>query len=263
MRAVTLAVDPILPTLKNDFVCGYTDISNKKFAGASGKHKPTENAVHTTNGAGPHNIQIFVMASDGVILHCLPGYWKPEDLHKELLFAKAVNEVWQNNSLTVPQKREMFQEMHIAHIKEHDKGMSKRSRMQGFDLIYEAKHNPHSDFFYNPARVDKSTGHTPKKNVKTVDIVMHERMAQRPFVEFAHFDADVFSSYGKPMYDKQEQFRMANGKIAPGAPVGEAPMIGNTPKAHPIKTGLKKTGGMIVQTTINQAIRIGVRAIMP
>ena len=260
---MTLAVDPVLPTLKNDFICGYTDISNEKYAGASGKHKPTENAVHTTNGAGPHNIQIFVVAPDGVILHCLPGYWKPQDLHGELLFAKAVNEVWINQSLTVPQKRDMFKEMHLAHINEHDKGMAKRSHMQGFDLVHEAKNNPNSDFFYNPAKVDRSSGHTPHDNVKTVDIVMHERMAQRPFVQFEHFDSEVFSSYGKPLYDKHEQFRLANGQIAPGADLSQAPMIGNTPRAHPIKTGLKKTGGRIVQTTVNQAVRMGIRAIMP
>lgn len=263
MRAVTLSVDPIFSALKSEFVCGYSDISDKKYAGASGKHKPSENAVHTTNGAGPHNIQIFVLAPDGVVLHCLPGYWKPQDLAGELEFAKAVNDIWQNNSLTVPQKRQMFAEMNLAHIKEHEKGLSKRSHMQGFDLIHEAKTNPHSDFFYNPARVDSTSGHTPKENVKTVDIVLHERMAQRPFVPFEHFDAEVFSSYGKPLYDKHEQYRLANGSIAPGSDLGQAPMIGNTPKAHPIKTGFKKTGGMIVQTTINQVVRYGMRAILP
>lgn len=249
--------------LRSEFVCGYTDISNKKYAGASGKHSPTENAVHTTNGAGPHNIQIFVLSHDGTVLHCLPGYWKPQDLHQELVFAKAVNEVWKNKNLTVPQKRIMFSELNMAHIEEHDKGLSKRSKMQGFDLIHEGKHNPNSDFFYNPAKVDRQTGRTSKDNVKTVDIVMHERMAQRPFVQFEHFDADVYSSYGKPMYDKHEQYRMANGQIAPGSNLGEAPMIGNTPKAHPIKTGLKKAGNTIVQTTVNQALRYGLRSILP
>lgn len=260
---MSLSVDPVFASLKSDYICGYTDISNKKYAGASGKHKPNENAVQTTNGAGPHNIQIFVLAQDGTVMHCLPGYWKPDDLHNELVFANSVHDIWQNNSLSIPQKREMFVEMNLAHIKEHDKGLAKRSQMQGFDLVHEAKHNPHSDFFFNPAAVDSSTGHVDKRNVKSVDVVLHERMAMRPFVQFDHFDADAFSSYGKPLYDKQEQFRLADGKIAPGADISSAPMIGNTPRAHPIKSGLKKTGGMVVQTTINQVVRYGMRAIMP
>lgn len=263
MRAVTLSVDPVFSKLKDNYICGYSDISNKKFAGASGKHKPDQNAVHTTNGAGPHNVQIFVIAPDGVVLHCLPGYWKPEDLGHELDFAQSINEVWQNPNLTVTDKRQMFSEMNMAHIKEHDQSLAKRSRMQGFDLAYEAKHNPRSDFFYNPAKVDSTNGQTPKENVKSVDVVMHERMARRPFVPYQHFDVEVFSSYGKLLYDKHEQFRLADGSIGPGANLNDAPMIGNTPKAHPIKTGIKKTGGQILQTTVNQAVRYGIRAIMP
>ena len=45
-------------------------------------------AVFTTNGAGPHNIQMFVLAPDGTVLTCLPGYWQSDDLAGELNLAE-------------------------------------------------------------------------------------------------------------------------------------------------------------------------------
>jgi hypothetical protein len=39
---------------------------------------------------------------------------------------------------------------------------------------------------------------------KTVDQVVHERMAQRPFVAHESFDVESFSDYGKMRYDKHE-----------------------------------------------------------
>jgi len=105
---VSLSTDPTFSVLKKDFVCGYKDISHKHWAGASGKHRPDENAVDTTNGAGPHNIQMFVMTPDGVVLHCLPGYWKSEDLASELQFAEKINQVWQDPHMTSTRKTSLL-----------------------------------------------------------------------------------------------------------------------------------------------------------
>ncbi len=247
--------------LKNDFVVGYRNIENQKYAGASGKHKPDEAAVDTTNGAGAHNLQIFVLAADGTILTCLPGYWHAQDLEQELALARQLNAVWTNADLSLTDKKAQFTKMQLAHIVEHDRGMASRSHMQGFDLKYEAK-KPASDFFYNPRAVNPTTSDTPARNVKTVDIVMHERMASHPFEPYERFDVAQYSDYGKPTYDKHEQYLDASGKIAPGADLASQPMIGNTPKAHPIKTQAKRTGSRVARTTLNQGMRYGIRALM-
>jgi len=78
--------------------------------------------------------------------------------------------------------------------------------------------------------------------VKTVDVVMHERMAQRPFVDYKDFDVPQFANYGKNEYDKHEQFRMANGQIAPGADLKSEPMNRQRSRAHPIETQVKRQG---------------------
>jgi hypothetical protein len=253
---VSLSTDPTLTLLKNDFVCGFKDISRKSWAGASGKHEPDETAVDTTNGAGPHNIQMFVLTPDGVVLHCLPGYWHSGDLASELQFAEKLNSVWKDPNTTREQKDKTFTQMQLRQISMEPPGMGKRSHLQGFDLKEEAKKRPNGGFFWNANAVDRSSGNTDPKNVKTVDIVMHERMAARPFLTYKEFDVPNFSDYGKNEYDKHEQFRMANGQIAPGADLKSEPMIGNDPRAHPIETQVKKQG----KFALMQALRFGLSA---
>jgi hypothetical protein len=241
--------------LKNDFICGFKDISHKHYAGASGKHKPDENAVDTTNGAGPHNLQLFVLTPDGTVLHCLPGYWHSKDLASELQFAEQLNELWKDPTLSAEQKRAKFSEMNLEQITMEPPGMSKRSHMQGFDLKEEAKKRPNNGFFKDPRLVDRMAGTTPPYNVKTVDVVMHERMAQRPFIAYADFDVANYSAYGKNEYDKHEQFRMANGQIAPGSDLRSEPMIGNDPRAHPVETEVKKQAPRIARMGLNYLLR--------
>ncbi len=251
---MSLSQDPTFSLLKNDFVCGYRNIDGKHWAGASGKHPVGDQAVDTTNGAGPHNIQMFVLTPDGVVLHCLPGYWHSQDLASELRFAEQINTVWLDSKLTREEKDAKFTQMNLRQIALEPPGMSKRSHLQGFDLSDEAKKRPHGGFFYNPALVDQKSGHTDDKNVKTVDIVMHERISSTPFVPYKKFDVADYVNYGKNEYDKQEQFRMANGQIAPGAKTGSAPMIGNDPRAHPIQTQVKRQGKSAVLSLIRAGI---------
>jgi hypothetical protein len=259
---VSLSSDPAFSILKDDFVCGFRDIANQKYAGASGKHMPNENAVDTTNGAGPHNIQMFVLDPDGTVLTCLPGYWHAEDLAPELMLAESLDKVWHDPALTLPEKKAKFTQMQLAHIAAHPKGEANRSHMQGFDVQYEAKNNPNSDFFYNPRAIDPSSGQTPHNNVKTVDIVMHERLADRPFVPYDRFDVATFSSYGKLKYDKEEMFRDSTGKIATGANLSDEPMIGNDPKAHPIKTEVKRTGKQVARQSLSTFLRYGLGSLI-
>jgi len=242
--------------LKNDFVCGYRDIENKKWAGVSGKHRPDGQAVDTTNGAGPHNIQIFVLTPDGIVLTALPGFWHSEDLARELQLAQKLNQVWVNPNLTRGQKDEIFRQMQLAHIKEHPQAEHNRSQIQGFDVAYEVEHRLYqTDIFYDPHAINPATRKVPPGDTKTTDIIMHERMARQPFVPYDDFNVVAFSDYGKPMYDKQEDFRMANGQIAPGARTGQEPLIGNDPRAHPIKTEVKKEGASIARQALTTMMR--------
>ena len=189
--------------LKNDFVCGTFNIVGQPYCGQSGIHPIDESsAVFTTNGAGPHNIQMFVLAPDGTVLTCLPGYWESDDLATELNLAKDLYKVYKDPALTMAQKKLKFTEMHLAHIKQHSPAMVKRSKMQGFDMKFEAKNRATtSDTIYS------STGGDPKMGgiqFKTTDVIMHERMAMRPFLKYSQFDVAQYCDYGRPKYDKKE-----------------------------------------------------------
>ncbi len=68
---MTLCQEPLFSLLKNYFVCGYKDITGQDYAGSSGHHGKTGKAVKTSNGAGPRNLQLFVLAKDGTVLTCI------------------------------------------------------------------------------------------------------------------------------------------------------------------------------------------------
>jgi hypothetical protein len=114
---VSLSQEPAFSVLKNELVCGYRDISKESFAGFSGKHDVGGQAINTTNGAGPTNLQTFLMAPDGTVLHCLPGYWSPSDLVSEIEFAGRLYDVWSDQKLSSSQKNNLFSSMHLSHIK--------------------------------------------------------------------------------------------------------------------------------------------------
>ena len=258
---MSLSQDPAFSILKEQFVCGYHDISHEKYAGASGKHLPDQNAVDTTNGAGPHNIQMFVLAPDGTVLTCLPGYWHSQDLADELAFAATLQQVWANPEMSLDQKKAEFQRLQLARIQEEAPGEAKRSHMQGFDIQYEAqKKLAYTDVFYNPRMVDPTGKHIPPNLVKTTDVIMHERMAARPFVPYKKFDVAAYADYGKPVYDKHEMYRTADGSIPAGTDLKSEPMIGNDPRAHPVETQVKKSTQQIARAGLSGFLRYGLRA---
>ena len=81
---MSLSNASVLSVLKNQYICGYKNITGASYAGRSGKHDPAAPAVVTTNGAGPHNVQMFFLSPEGNVLHCLLGYWAPNDLLVEI-----------------------------------------------------------------------------------------------------------------------------------------------------------------------------------
>jgi len=228
---VSLSSDPAFSLLKKYFVCGYRDITNEPYAGVSGRHEVGGNAVDTTNGAGPHNLQLFFMEADGTILNVLPGYWHSQDLVPEMNLAAQLHQVYTNKDLSETQKNQLFTQMQLAHIKEHSPQMTRRSKMQGFDMQYEAQHRLNTsdtiaDRQLAAYSMESGAKMPPPQAFKTTDRIMHERMARHPFEQYSHFDVAAFADYGKTKYDKHEDFRDASGQVDKMA-AKNAPLMGN------------------------------------
>ena len=177
------------------------------------------NAVVTTNGAGPHNLQLFVLSEDGTVLHCLPGYWNPDDLSSELELARKLNDIWLNNSISSEQKAAIFKKMQLEHLASHSKETSDRSHLQGFDAQYVAMHaaqlpelieKPEMIKEFQAHAQTKPKGkeaegmHVPCEAFKTTDKIMHERLSKTPFIAYDKFDIAAFTNYGINYYDKNE-----------------------------------------------------------
>lgn len=216
---MSLSQEPAFSALKEHFVCGVRDITEEPYCGLSGRHDTGGNAVNTTNGAGPHNMQLFMLAADGTVLHCLPGFWNANDLVEEMKFADSLNGVWTNQKLSPGQKLKQFKQMQLAHVEEHSPAMVKRSKMQGFDQKYEAAHRwGTSDTIADRTLITSDMLQNggpklPQEAFKTTDLIVHERMAARPFVPIGRFDTAAFVDYGKPKYDKHEDMRNADGSV--------------------------------------------------
>jgi len=210
---VSLSKEPVFSQLHNHFVCGYKDISNEPYCGNSGAHGTNGNAVETTNGAGPHNIQLFVLDPDGTVLHCLPGYWNPSDLASELQLAERIDTGWKDKSLSSEQKNSQFARMQMDHFRQHSRETVARSHMQGFDRKHELDRAAFTDTVRAQANPNASSWQDGGDDlVKTTDEIMHERMSKRPFLSYNSFDTAKFTDYGTHFYDKHEDNLDESGK---------------------------------------------------
>jgi hypothetical protein len=203
---VSLSNEMVLNVLKQKFVVGFKNITGESYAGKSGRHAPTAPAVETTNGAGPHNVQLFVLSADGTVLHCLPGYWHPQDLVTELRFALELDKLWRNPILATDAKQKQFAQAHREIIRNLPVGLIARSHLQSFDAKHEEQKKT-SDFRFASGDFRPAGATGKNKNLKPTVQVVHERMAQRPFVAYEKFDVEHFSDYGKWRYDKKEETR--------------------------------------------------------
>ena len=208
---MTLSDDKVFNALRSQFVCGFKNIAAEPYCGRSGEHDPNEAAIWTTNGAGPRNTQLFILDADGTVLECLPGFWAPEDLLSEFEFARALDKVWHDGNRSPERKNAVFEEAQLQHLKVHSQAMMERSHLQGFDAK-EEEGKPQSDLFYKAGEFkpsfDLMNGVSRKyPDLKTVDQLVHERMAKRPFVNYDQFDVAAYVDYGKKRYDKHEMDR--------------------------------------------------------
>ncbi len=181
--------------LKNKFVVGWKNIRDKDYVGSSHGYTCKDSAVGTTNGAGPRNMQTFILSSNGTVLHCLPGFWHPEDLAYELEFGLVMERLFKDKR-SANDKRALFARMHERAIREQSKEMIARSGWQGFDAGNERnrlKQGKRDTFYYDDE--GKPTG------MKPLSVLLHERMATRPFKKIGSFDTEAFIDYGRPYYD--------------------------------------------------------------
>ncbi len=192
---MTLPQEPVFSLLKDHFVVGWDNIAGEDYVGASHGYTCEESAVGTTNGAGPRNTQMFILSPDGIVLHCLPGFWHPDDLAFELEFARVMARLWQDKR-SKQDKRALFVRMHQRAIRTAPKAMVVRSAWQGFDANHERERleqGPRDTFYYD--QDGEPAG------LKPLNVLLHERMAARPFVAFKNFDTATFVDYGRPYYD--------------------------------------------------------------
>ncbi len=190
---MSLSQDPIIKRLRDHFVCGWRNINGvEKFAGKSHSHPPDSSAVHTTNGAGGRNVQMLIISPDGDVLHCLPGYWNPDALRHELDFSLELAAIF-NQDLPKDERSDAFLLAHMNHAAKHAELLVKDSNLQGFDKRREEGRADGSDFRRRGGEGDAT---------RTVDQVMHERMARRPFLKIDEFDLSTVVDYGASFYDK-------------------------------------------------------------
>ncbi|MHC4839973.1 MAG: hypothetical protein ACYTDT_03290 [Planctomycetota bacterium] len=170
-----------------------------------------------------------MLSPDGTVLHCLPGYWHPEDLDRELEFAMELWDVWKNEELTREAKDKLFAAKQLEAYKSHPKATTMRSRWQGFDAQNELRRvalGVNRDTLLDAGIGKVMTGEEKtevakmmqgmrnKKNIeinkkgvkmKPLNQLVHERMSVRPFVEYTKFDTKDFADYGRAYYDNNKK----------------------------------------------------------
>ncbi|RTZ93201.1 MAG: hypothetical protein DSY81_10725 [Bacillota bacterium] len=219
---MTLSEPKLLAVLEKQFVCGWRNIQGKEaYAGKSHDHPVASTALQTSNGSGGRNVQMLFIAPSGMVLHCLPGYWDPDGMMHEIEFILELAKL-EASDLPLLEKRDQFQLSHLNHAANHSEQMVADSYLQGFDKMREEKQEG-SDFRR------KTDGDVRR----TVDQVMHERMARRPFIPIERFDIGTVVDYGTRFYDKGGDGCCDLDKGKPTAPKRMKPPAG----------GVKKYGG--------------------
>ncbi|MHC4512105.1 MAG: hypothetical protein ACYS5W_00240 [Planctomycetota bacterium] len=213
---MSLPSEAVYPILQRDFVLGWKNIRREDYVGGSFGYTRRQACVGTTNGAGAHNVQIFtngagahnvqifVLSKDLTVLHALPGFWHPDDLARELRFAKVLLRLWKDETRTEKQKREMYQRLQLAELRFQPAVMYARSDWQEFDKTREGaavSKDKDRDTFKHTKDGEVKRNARGAPILKALNVLTHERMAERPFVKFKDFDIVRFVDYGTKFYD--------------------------------------------------------------
>jgi hypothetical protein len=205
---VTLANPEVLKALHEDFVVGWKNIEREPWRGESQGYSCTQTALGTTNGAGARNVQIFVLSADLRVLHALPGFWHPDDLRRELEFARLAHRLWADEGRTLAQKQSMLAVLRKDHVTRLPALTLARSDWQDFDRVAELSPG-------RPWRDTFRTGKDGEVDLKPTILVAHDRMARMAFAEFARFDVEAFTDYGLLHYDNNAGFDRQAAQFAP------------------------------------------------
>ncbi len=200
---MSLSDDAVFSRLHGDFVVGWKNIARADHVGYSRGYAKRDSAIATTNGAGAHNLQIFVLAPDLTVLHALAGYWHPEDLSHELDFAKALWRLWRDDERSLEQKRDLCRRLQLHEARSARWARGGRNAWQPFDAAEEhqrVQREPRDTFALLAGG---------GRRLKAPAVVLHERMAERPFVKLKDFDIASFVDHGTYHYD-------LNGRIDEG-----------------------------------------------
>lgn len=205
---MTLPDDRIFDLLKDQFVLVYRNIERERHCGDSHGYAKHQTAVSTTNGAGARNVQMFVLSSDRVVLHALPGYWHPDDLLHELRFAQMVRALWEDGQRVRTQKEFVYRHLHRRAAEEPPAGLRARSTWQPFDVWAErSRQDPGwRDVFQRTEQGNLVRDAQGNYVPKPIDQIVHERMALQPFVPFDAFDVGTFVDLGQHQYDLNNRF---------------------------------------------------------
>lgn len=188
---MTLSHQPVIDLLNKHFACAFKNIKGKTaYAGSSNSHMPTNPAIEVSNCAGHHNVQMFFMTSDGRVLHCLPGYWNPRHFTHEAELALELGKLFYKKELSAADRNAQYLDLHLRHALEHPKELRDASHLTGFDKK-DLEHRKESDF----KRQEGFVG-----GLKTPDQIIHERLAERPFLPFASIDVASFIDMGLKRY---------------------------------------------------------------
>ncbi|HLU39019.1 MAG TPA: hypothetical protein VK081_06515 [Planctomycetota bacterium] len=200
---MTLGDEEVLATLRDRFVVGWHNIWRERWVGESHGYSRAQSAVGTTNGAGGRNMQIFVLSPDLVVLHALPGFWHPKDFLHELHFAQGLAAVWADPNLNRAQKDRLFRTVQRAEVGFHGEETVARSGWQHFDAHAERARLRQGarDTFAIPVCAGDGDAAIDAAQLKPINVLVHERMAEQPFVPFAEFDVEALVDYGRPFYD--------------------------------------------------------------
>ncbi len=187
---MTLSDAKVKKLINHNFVCGWRNIAEQTaYAGKSNRHPPTSAAMQVNNCSGSHNVQMFLMTPDARVLHCLPGYWSPKHFLHEVEFSLQLASLYNKKKLSSVARNEKYLDLHLTHAYSHDSHLQHDSKLQGFDRKHVEKNT--KDF-------KRTKGY--KTGLKTPDQVIHERMAERPFVPFEKFDIASYINLGLKKY---------------------------------------------------------------
>lgn len=193
--------------LQQSWVVGWKNIVHEAFVGDSSGYGCHNLAVGTTNGAGGRNVQLLMLSADGVVVHALAGFWHPDDLARELKLALKLNEIWRDRALSPSEKQRQFVWRQRAAVRFAPPSTAVRSGWQSFDAWAERNRlgrEPRDTFLTRPGgtiRKDKKG----RGILKPHHVLVHDRMASRPFVPYSSFDVAAFADYGKRHYDNNRK----------------------------------------------------------